>query len=150
MIRPAISALLLATALFAEPNFTGAWRMDPQRSNFGEMPLPSKLVSRIEHKGASIRVVTDQSGGGAPGRADYKYTTDGKESINKIKSNELKTVGRWQGSSLMLTHTLNFQGSETLTMEDEWRLDEGGALVQIRKMKTPQGVLQTTTVLLKQ
>ena len=59
---------LLAAAAFAEINFSGTWRMEPSRSNFGDFPAPTKLISKIEHKGAAIRVITDQSGGGAPGR----------------------------------------------------------------------------------
>lgn len=151
MLRTPFAAVLLTALAFAEPNLTGTWKLDAARSNFGELPLPAKLVSKIEHKGSALRVSTEQTGGMAPGRAEYRYDTSGKETVNKLRSNELRSVLRWEGETLHFTHRLEYQGSEKVEMHDEWRVAAGGAeLTQIRRVKTPNGDLETITVLVRQ
>ncbi len=152
MSRTLSAAAVLVTALaFAEPNFTGTWKLDPDRSKFGDLPLPNKLVSKIEHKGSVLRVSTEQAGGMAPGKAEYRYDTSGKASVNKIRSNELRSVLRWDGETLHFSHDLEFQGTEKVEMRDEWRVSaDGSELTQVRRVKTPGGEMETVTVLVKQ
>lgn len=146
-----MAAVLFTALAFAEPNFSGTWKIDPERSKFGDLPLPDKLVSKIEHKGSTLRVSTEQTGGMAPGRAEYRFDTSGKESLNKIRSNELRSVLRWEGDTLHFQHKLEYQGTEKVEMRDEWRVSANGTeMTQIRRVKTPAGELETTTVLLKQ
>lgn len=151
MSRTLLAAVLFSSLALAEPNFTGTWKIDPERSRYGDLPLPDKLVSKIEHKGSALRVSTEQSGGMAPGKAEYRYDTSGKESVNKIRSNELRTVLRWEGETLHFSHRLEFQGTEKVEMRDEWRVSADGAeLTQVRRVKTPGGEIETVTVLVKQ
>lgn len=151
MLRTLSAAVLFSVLAFAEPNLTGTWKLDPTRSRFGDLPLPEKLVSKIEHKGSTLRVSTEQSGGMAPGKAEYRYDTSGKESVNKIRSNEIRSVLRWEGETLLFSHELAYQGTEKIEMRDQWRVSADGAeLTQIRKVKTPGGELETVTVLIRQ
>ncbi len=151
MARTVLIVLFASIAALAETNLSGSWKLDKARSDYGAVPLPEKMATKIEHKGETIRVSTEQSGGMAPGRTDYKYTTDGKDCVNKLRSNELHSVVRWDGQVLRFAHTLNFQGQETVRMDDEWTLSaDGGTLTQIRRVKTPQGSMETKAVLVRQ
>jgi hypothetical protein len=151
MARMPSIVLLSCVAAWAEHNLTGTWRLDKARSDYGAVPLPDKLVTKIEHKDGVLRVNTEQSGGMAPGKTEYRYTTDGKDCVNRIRSNELHSTARWEGDVLKFSHTLNFQGQETVRMDDEWTLSpDGGTLTQLRRVKAAQGSMETRAVLSRQ
>ncbi|MBM3735258.1 MAG: hypothetical protein FJW39_05665 [Acidobacteria bacterium] len=143
--------LFAAILAAADPDINGTWKLDRARSEFGAIPPPDSLVTKVEQKGTSLLVATEQKGGMAPGRAEYKYATDGSESVNPVKSSELRSRVRWEGSTLRFSHRLNFQGKETIAMEDEWTLSgDGSTLTQVRRIKVQNNTAETRAVLTRQ
>ena len=64
----------------AKPNYSGIWKLNLAKSDYGPVPAPESQVYTIEHKEPSIKIIVDQKGGA---RGDIKFTldltTDGKE-----------------------------------------------------------------------
>lgn len=88
-------ALLVLTAGLVQaqgkPDFSGTWKIDPAKSDFGPAPPPDTMVQKIVHTEPNIKVNLVQTGGTGDMSLDLVYTTDGKESLNHMGDNEVKT-----------------------------------------------------------
>ena len=62
--------LLAAGLAIAKPNFTGDWKLDADKSNFGPMPPPTSMSLDIDHTDPNLKIVTKQSG--AQGDLEYE------------------------------------------------------------------------------
>ena len=147
-----IGALALTSPVSAQakPNFSGTWTMVPDKSSFGMMPTPSAMTRTITHTEPTLKVVTVQT---IPGQPDTNiqtvYTTDGKPAQNTVSGNPMTTVGKWEGSTLVLNSTMSYQGAN-VTIEDRYSLsDAGKTLTVARKIATPDGSTDVTVVLTK-
>jgi len=155
MTRTRIIAILLTAVLsaglaLAKPNFSGDWKMDAAKSDFGPMPAPDTLSMKIKHEEPSVEIAQHQVGAQGELKADYKYTTDGKECVNTVRNNELKSTVNWEGEALIVKTKLNFQGND-VTLDDKWTIPEDGKTMTIdRQISSPQGELTMKIVLVKQ
>src|SRR5882724_4303407 len=68
----------------ATPNFTGTWKLNIARSDFGPTPVPESLVDKIEHKEAAITLNSTRVEHGATDEVTLKLTTDAKENSNTV------------------------------------------------------------------
>ena len=60
-----------------KPNFSGEWKMNAAKSNFGQVPPPAKFVRRIQHSEPSLTVIEEQTAGGRDSTTTRKITTAG-------------------------------------------------------------------------
>ena len=133
------------------PNFTGTWKADIARSNFGPMPPPQSLVRVVQHKEPAIEVKTTL---GSP-RGDRilvtKFTTDGAESVNSVPNqDDMRTTAAWDGSILRVTTRRMIRDVEHV-QEDRWSLTENRTLLTIdSQVKSPTGTVELKLVLNKQ
>jgi hypothetical protein len=74
----AVMLLSCAAIAFAAPNFSGEWKMNSSKSDFGQWPPPSSIVQKITHEEPSIKVASAWSGDQGDMTMDLAYTTDGK------------------------------------------------------------------------
>ena len=147
----AFAALVLAVAVAqAKPNFTGEWKMNPSKSDFGPMPAPDKLVQKIEQKDPDLKVSTTKVNQQGEFNTEMKYTTDGKECVNQIRGNELKSTLTWDGDALKVNSKLNFQGAD-VAISDKWTLSEDGKTLNVqRHFASSMGEMDQKMVLEKQ
>jgi hypothetical protein len=153
-MRLLMLAAVSLTMLFASgdhPNFTGNWKMDSDRSDFGQIPKPATLVRKIEHEDPNVRIITTFS---TPANGevttDVKHTTDGKESVNTIRGSEVKSTMAWDGNSLELISKRNLNGKELVTKE-RWTLtNKGKVLTVFNSTNGAQGPLTFTVVMNKE
>ncbi len=142
--------LLLSASMFAATDFTGDWKLDASKSDFGPMPAPDKLIMKIAHKDPDLKVSTEQANQQGEMKMDSVYTTDGKVSKNKMRGSEASSTTKWEGDALMMVTKADFQGSE-IKLNDKWTLTDGGkTLVIERKIEAPQGEFEVKQVLTKQ
>jgi hypothetical protein len=137
-----IKAILLTGALLAfavscwaaaadKPDFTGKWKMDAAKSDFGPVPGPDSQTNVIEHKDPKLKIATTAKGGPRGDLSyDRSYTTDGKESTNSQGGQEIKTVVSWDGSKLVFKSKADFQG-EPIEINETYTLAEGGKSMTI-------------------
>jgi hypothetical protein len=132
------------------PNFTGTWKMDGDRSDFGQIPKPANFVRKVEHDDPKVHVVTTFTTPNGEAVTDVRYTTDGKENLNTVRGGEWTSTMLWDGTSLDLTSKRMLNGSEVSTKE-RWTLtSKGKVLTVVNKTTTPQAEITFTVVLNKE
>lgn len=140
----ALTAGLLSAA--ERPNFTGQWKLNVEKSNFGPMPAPSSQTMKIDHTDPDVTTTTDQESD--QGKMSYviKYKTDGSEVVNEIRGAQAKSVGKWDGEAIVVTTKLDFQGTE-ITLSNTMKMDGGGRNMNtVTKIQTPQGEFEQSLV----
>ena len=151
LILAALASLsaMLATAA-DKPNFTGAWKLNVPKSEFGMMPAPEKQERTIKHEDPKMNINSVSVGPQGEQKTESNYTTDGKDSINKVRGADVKSVAAWEGDKLVVKSKREAQGME-ITVVENWSLSaDGKVLTIVNKIGTPQGDFEATMVLDKQ
>src|SRR5215212_7525911 len=127
----------LLSAADTHPNFTGTWKMDSDRSDFGQVPKPANFVRKVEHEDPKLHVVTNFSTPNGDAVTDVKYTTDGKECVNTVRGGEWKSTTTWDGNSIEVASKRTINGAEVTTKE-RWTLtSKGKVLTVVNNTVTP-------------
>jgi hypothetical protein len=158
MIHTAAASLLAIAATLAlaagvaaqtKPNFSGEWTLVADKSDFGPMPAPTKLVRTIVHVDPSLKIKTVQASMEGETTAETTFSTDGKPTNNTVMGNPMSTVGKWEGPTLLLNSTMTVEGT-SITIEDRISLSDGGkTLTMARKLDTPDGTINLKIVMAK-
>lgn len=145
-----ILTLGLAGAANAKPNFSGDWKLNIDKSEFGPIPPPESMSMKIEHSDPKMKVATTQNG--AQGEMNYEvnYTTDGKETTNTIGPMEAKSTVVWEGDNLVVNTKLEANGME-FTIKSVWMLAEDGkTMTQNAHITSSQGEADLKYIMEKQ
>jgi len=135
----------------AKSDFSGTWKLNVAKSDFGPVPAPDSLTETITHQDPSLKLNV-ASKGGMQGDMTYDvvYTTDGKECVNKVGDNELKSMLNWDGNALAVDTKGSFGGND-ITLKDRWALsDDGKTLTITRHVTSPMGEADMKEVFEKQ
>jgi hypothetical protein len=123
-------ALPLVSAFAQKPDFSGTWKLNVAKTDFGVLPGPTSRTDVITHKDPSLSdSVTAE---GAQGKQEYtvSYTTDGKEAVNKIGPREIKSTLKWAGSNLVISSKFLYNDAE-VTSEATWALSPDGKTMTV-------------------
>lgn len=133
------------------PNFSGEWKMDIAKSDFGRMPAPEALSRTIQQTDSLLHIQTYNKGKQGEVRSELKYTTDGKECVNHMQGGDAKGTVKFQGANLVIDSTRDYQGTE-IRSKETWTLSDGGKVLTIQNHVTiaQQGDFDTKLVLNKQ
>jgi len=149
-IFAACGALCLSLPAAAAPNFSGKWKLDAAKSDFGPMPAPTVFNRSIQHEDPSLAVETTQSGRQGEVTAKMKYTTDGKESVNTLRGAEVKSIVKWDGETLVISYKRETPQGE-IAVQERWKLSEDGKVTTIdSKVSGAFGDIDLKTVLNKE
>jgi hypothetical protein len=153
-MKPIVSALLLVAALAGtaaaaeKPNFSGEWKMNAAKTNFGPLPPPTSIVRKVTHAEPALSIVEEQQGDLGTQNTTRKYTTDGKETSFEANGAEVKGSAVWDGNVIVVTSSVDAVG---LKFIDRMTLsDDGRTLTSIVHVASPQGELDITIVFDKQ
>ena len=148
----AVMALVVALALPAadKPDFSGSWKLNSSRSDFGPMPPPDKWDMVVEHKDPSLKVKTTMANAQMGERNDEaEYATDGTE-----RQWTTTAVVTWEGALIVFktSRKVNMQGEQVeIKGEEKWSLSEDGKTLTVdAKLTAPMGEFQMKRVLDKQ
>ncbi len=146
---PAVAAVLPAPAAAASgsrPNFTGKWKLNLEKSDFGPLPAPDSRTDTIAQQDASIRDAFASKGRDGDQNGEFSYTTDGKESLNKFRGNDMKGTAKWDGPSLVVDNKLSFDGND-VEVKTHWDLSaDGKILTTIAQIESPMGEVEQKLV----
>ena len=134
----------------AKPNYSGTWKLNVAKSDFGPIPGPDTRTDVIEHNDPMLKVSTSQDG--AQGKQEYtlKMTTDGKEAINTPGGLQVKSIGGWEANNLVINVKLKFQDND-VEAKTTWLLSEDGkTMTQNQHLTTAMGELDQKMVFEKQ
>jgi len=125
--------LVAAAAGFAQSdtktNYSGAWRMMKEKSDFGKFTAPDSLVRTVDQKDVTINVHTAQTGPAGKASADVTYYTDGRESINEVRGRESKSHCFWDGSVLVIRTYAKASNNTPIETEERWELSSDGKIL---------------------
>lgn len=132
-------SFLLASAAENKPNFSGLWKLNAAKSDFGKSPAPESMTTRIEHHNPEFKVHSETTGPWGTYATDYAWVLDGRENVNTIRGKEVHATVVWNGKTLASNATTFVQG-EKLTILDLWSLSEDGHTLMIsRTIHGPKG-----------
>ncbi|HLY15740.1 MAG TPA: hypothetical protein VKR61_00890 [Bryobacteraceae bacterium] len=145
-----VAAAFAVSAAQAKPNFSGTWKLNVSKSDFGPMPAPDSRTDKITHDDPSLRDEISQSSQMGDMTSDMKYSTDGKETTNSIAGNEIKTTAKWDGDDLVITGKGSFNGAD-VTFDSHWSLAADGKTITVKQHVTsPMGEADLKMVMDKQ
>ena len=149
-----LTLLTLAFGLIhaqAKTDFSGTWKANIAKTDFGPAPPPDSLVIKIAHAEPSIKSNIVQTGG-EQGDMNYdmNYTTDGQECVNHPGGNEFKSTVKWEGDDLVIDTKGSWDGND-FTAKDRWTLADGGkTMTVLRHIATGGGDFEMKLVFEKQ
>jgi hypothetical protein len=150
-MRTLILLVLAALNAFGAPNFTGAWKLNVQKSAYGSFPAPSSVLRTILQDGDALSMTTLQKGQAGETTTTVKYTLDGKSFTNPTATGETKGTAHWKDAQLLITTSRTVQDAEIKSAET-WELSPDGKVLTIQtRMTLPkQGEFQVKQVFEKQ
>jgi hypothetical protein len=120
-----------------KPDFSGEWKMNAAKSNYGAVPAPASFVRSIQHVEPNLTIVEVQSGGGSDGTITRKMTTDAKPTSMDINGTPVACSAAWDGAALIATTSIDSAG---VTFKDKMSLsDDGKTLTSVVKITSSQG-----------
>lgn len=150
MVLASLVLMLCVTVAQAKPDFSGEWKLDVAKSDFGPMPAPQSMVQKITHQEPNLKVVSTQVSERGEFTSERNYTTDGKECVNKMRNNEVKSTLKWDGDTLVIDSKMEFQGNPISTSE-RWSLSGDGKILTVKMhFSSSQGEGDTTRLFNKQ
>jgi hypothetical protein len=140
-----VLATLAGTAAAVDkPNFSGEWKMNAAKSNFGGLPAPTAVVRKVTHAEPSLVIVEDQTSDLGTQTATRKYTTDGKETSFEANGAEVKGSAVWEGTAIVVNSTVDAIG---LRFTDRMTVSgDGRTLTSAVRITSAQGDLDITIV----
>ena len=141
---------IAALTAAAKPNFTGDWKLNTAKSDFGQFPAPSSMSQKATHDEPALKVATKMATDGGDFDFESTYSTDGKETTNNFGPNAMKSVAKWEGDVLSIQTKGSF-GDAEVTILDKWELSADGKSITIKRhFASSQGELDQKLVLDKQ
>jgi len=131
-----------------KPNFSGNWKINQVKSNFGDVPAPDAFTRKIVHAEPSISIDEVQSSPLGEQQTQRKMTTDGKESTFSASGADVKATAKWEGNALVVVSSVPAIG---IAYNDRMTLSpDGKLLTSVVRLDTPQGAFELTVVFDKQ
>jgi len=115
-----------------KPDFSGTWKLNVAKSDFGVLPGPTSRTDVITHKDPALSYTYTAEGPQGKQEGKITYTTDGKEAVNKMGEREIKSTLKWVGSSLVISSKFVFNGNDA-TGEGTWTLSPDGKTLTINQ-----------------
>jgi hypothetical protein len=136
-----------ASAAAKHPNYTGRWKMDKAKSDFGKFKAPDMIVRVVDEHEPTMNIHTIQTTGGKTTTSDVSYFVDGRETTNVLSGRDATSKSFWDGSTLSIrTETTNSKGEATQIV-DRWDLSPDGQTLTITShIETPNGEADLTLV----
>jgi hypothetical protein len=155
MVRKIVVSVLMmgffacAASAQDKPDFSGTWKLNLSKSDFGPIPGPNSETVVIAQNGANVKEgVSYEDDQGKQGY-DLVYTTDGTEvvytpdsapHISMVTLQKLKA--NWQGATLVVTETLKYQEDADVTGTISRSLSaDGKVLTMDFDLMTPAGAM---------
>lgn len=141
-------ALVAGGQSAAKANFSGEWKMNIMKSDFGALPPPEFITRTITHDDPSLTIVESQRSAMGDQNATRKYRTDGTETTFESQGVTVAGNAKWAESTLVVTSKVDDIG---LNFIDTMSLSaDGKTLTSKVHIGSPQGELDVTIVFEKQ
>jgi hypothetical protein len=109
----------------AKPDFTGTWKLNTKKSNFGTEPGPDTLVAKVEHKNNVFKYVVDGTANGQDFHQELDTPIDGKDHPGP-EGFPGTVVMKWDGSVLVWDMKMD---DGTVVQEGRMQLSADGKVI---------------------
>ncbi len=131
-----VAALLFASAAFAQesshPNFTGIWKLDPERSEL-DRPSPDSLTLYIHQNDPDFHLRHTEVQHGKSWSWSVHGRTDGKMLELKNREGIKRTHMHWEGTELVLESRIDGKHGQMKTTV-HYSLRDGGRTLIAREV----------------
>jgi hypothetical protein len=137
-------AVLTAGQTGAKPNFTGEWKMNAAKSDFGVVPPPTSITRSIKHDEPALTIVETQNGALGEQSATRKYVTDGTPTTFESQGVSVPSSAKWVDNTLVVVSSVEAVG---LSFNDKMTLSpDGKTLTSVVHITSPMGDVDMTVV----
>jgi hypothetical protein len=137
----------VASVAADKPDFSGRWRLNVEKSDFGLMPKPERVDYVLTQKDSELIVKSTAMTNSGEVSNSVRVTTDGKEFTNELHGQSIKGTAKWDGATLVVTQKASMQGTEIVVVQ-RWTLSaDRKSITQEVSISTPQGELQQKAIL---
>ena len=130
MRRGFLLFLLPLSLLAADPDYSGIWKLNSERSDVRGLPEAPAATLRIQQRGARIHCTAMPRDGGSP--VSWDYTTDQKDARYKIGDTSRNSRLKWEGNALLVNTIVNSR-DRSYTVMDRWKMSKDGRTLTIRR-----------------
>jgi hypothetical protein len=136
------AVFVLALCAYSQ-EFSGAWRLNPSRSEIRGGAWQPDLVLKLEQREGLLRVsgAPDET---APVRT-FQYPLNGSELRQKVGEENWNTRAKWEGSALLVNTIVT--GARSYTVMERWRVSRDGRSLRLTRTVVSLGG-ETESVLL--
>ena len=119
------------------PNFSGTWRLDVAHSQLGKLPgQPRARTDVIEHREPEIRQTLFLDNVSRMDTTVYRYTTDGKPTVNRVDGKDIRSTVWWEGNRLRLESKTKLLVID-VSLKERWNLSaDGKKLTMTRRVES--------------
>lgn len=138
-------------ALAARPDFSGEWKLNTSKSDFGPAPAPSSRMDKIVQSGATLKITRTQVTDAGSGTAELNCKTDGTACDITLTGAAVKFSGafKWVDDQLTFDAKGTYNGGD-LTIHEKWGLSPDGKTITIlRHVSVAEGEVDQTLILEK-
>lgn len=114
----------------AKPNFSGIWKLNVAKSDFGPIPGPEGETDTIEHNEPNLKLAVDRQDAQGKQQFELAMMVNGKEEAHKLGDHDVKTTAQWEGNALVVSTKLMFQDNEVL-MKSAYMMAPDGKTVNV-------------------
>lgn len=139
------------------PNLTGAWKLNVDKSDFGQVPPPSSQTDVFTQSGNDLKIATTSDG--ERGKEIYALpmtiggddTPTPKDTFpDAAQFKILSSKATWQGATLIVDQRMNYQGSAGIIHSTFTLSADGKMLTRTTHYSLDLGEFDTKTVYDKQ
>jgi hypothetical protein len=121
-----------------KPDFSGAWKLNREKSVFQGMDPPSSTTFEIDHREPVFGLSRTHVYGGQPDTWGVTLTTDGKEVLTHKDATEIRIRLCWEDDALVGDMTLHAGGEPASNVVRYSLADQGDTLVAHELFRSSQ------------
>ncbi len=135
----AAPAVIAPAASGAKPNYSGTWKLDTAKSDFGPLPPPDSETDVIDHKEPTVVINVDAATAQGPQKYTLNTTTDNVESAIKMGPRDAKIKTTWEAGNIASTVKLTFNDQD-VSMKRVYVLSPDGKTLTVNNhLESPMG-----------
>jgi hypothetical protein len=141
-------ALLVGAQPGDKPNFSGEWKLNLEKSNFGALPPPTSMTRKIAHTEPSLTIDEVQVSPLGEQTTTRSYKTDGSAMTFVVQGTNVNGSAKWVKNVLEVSSNVETIG---MSFTDRMSLSpDGKTLTSAVQVTTAQGNMDMTVVFEKQ
>lgn len=131
MVKAVLLVLCAMAAAAADPDFTGEWRLNKERSNIRSLPVAPCEVMKIEHR--EDKLISTGIFGPCSNPHPPLFTAGRKETRALSGDTETRMILKWEGDALLFNTVVNGHHGTIHTQMDRWQVSRDGKTLRIRR-----------------